>query len=197
MVLSRKGGSPKSLVMSCISLYIHDADSSPTFRALLALSELCCETACVSYTSMAPGLCGRVAPHGFKSRIQRGIEDFKKRQADPSILLWHQEPTSAKDGRSRGPEQDLRVAGALGDVLLGQFAQKLLSSVLENAGKSGRCCQMNSGRPILPTSRFVFSVCCFAGTGLAQARSKRSRFMTLFQVATKSRTNFSWESSHA
>ena len=27
------------------------------------------------------GLCGRVAPHGFKSHIQQGIEDFKKKQA--------------------------------------------------------------------------------------------------------------------
>jgi hypothetical protein len=27
------------------------------------------------------GSCGRLAPHGFKSRIQLGIEDFKKRQA--------------------------------------------------------------------------------------------------------------------
>jgi uncharacterized protein (TIGR00369 family) len=26
------------------------------------------------------GECGRVAPHGFKSRIQQGIEDFQKRQ---------------------------------------------------------------------------------------------------------------------
>ena len=30
-----------------------------------------------------------------------------------------------------------------------------------------------------------------------QARSKRSRFMTLSHAATKSRTNFSFESSHA
>ena len=28
------------------------------------------------------GLCGRVAPHGFKSRIQLGIEDFKKKHAE-------------------------------------------------------------------------------------------------------------------
>jgi len=28
------------------------------------------------------GFCGRVAPHGFKSRIQQGIEDFKKKQTD-------------------------------------------------------------------------------------------------------------------
>jgi len=28
------------------------------------------------------GFCGRLAPHGFKSRIQQGIEDFKKKQAD-------------------------------------------------------------------------------------------------------------------
>ena len=31
----------------------------------------------------------------------------------------------------------------------------------------------------------------------AQARSKRSRFMTLFHAAMKSCTNFSWESSLA
>ncbi len=28
------------------------------------------------------GLCGRVAPHGFKSRIQQGIADFKKSKTD-------------------------------------------------------------------------------------------------------------------
>jgi hypothetical protein len=39
------------------------------------------------------GFCGRVAPHGFKSHIQQGIEDFKKRQAEPSTLLRHQVPT--------------------------------------------------------------------------------------------------------
>jgi len=27
------------------------------------------------------GLCGRVAPHGFKSRIQKSIDDFKKQQS--------------------------------------------------------------------------------------------------------------------
>ncbi len=27
------------------------------------------------------GYCGRVAPHGFKSHIQQGIEDYKKKQA--------------------------------------------------------------------------------------------------------------------
>ena len=43
------------------------------------------------------GFCGRVAPHGFKSRIQQGIEDFKKRQADASTLLRHQEPTCSKE----------------------------------------------------------------------------------------------------
>ena len=31
----------------------------------------------------------------------------------------------------------------------------------------------------------------------AHARSKRSRFITLFQAATKSFTNFSFESAHA
>ncbi len=30
------------------------------------------------------GHCGRVAPHGFNSRIQQGIEDFKKKQANSS-----------------------------------------------------------------------------------------------------------------
>ena len=32
------------------------------------------------------GLCGRVAPHGLKSHIQQGIEDFKRKQADSSAL---------------------------------------------------------------------------------------------------------------
>ena len=43
------------------------------------------------------GLCGRLAPHGFKSHIQQGIEDYKKRQADSSTLLRYKEPTSSKD----------------------------------------------------------------------------------------------------
>lgn len=43
------------------------------------------------------GFCGRVAPHGFKSRIQQGIEDFKKKQADSSTLLHYQKPTCDKD----------------------------------------------------------------------------------------------------
>ena len=43
------------------------------------------------------GFCGRVAPHGFKSRIQQGIEDFKKRQADASTLLRYQRPIRIKD----------------------------------------------------------------------------------------------------
>lgn len=38
------------------------------------------------------GYCGRVAPHSFKSRIQQGIEDFKKNRDEPSRLLRHQEP---------------------------------------------------------------------------------------------------------
>jgi len=33
------------------------------------------------------GFCGRVAPHGFKSRIQKGIEDFKKKQNSHSSAL--------------------------------------------------------------------------------------------------------------
>ena len=36
-----------------------------------------------------------------------------------------------------------------------------------------------------------------ASTGKGQSRSKRSRFMTLSHAATKSRTNFSFASSHA
>ncbi len=43
------------------------------------------------------GFCGRVAAHGFKSRIQRGIEEFKKRQADSSTLLRYQKPVNSKD----------------------------------------------------------------------------------------------------
>lgn len=43
------------------------------------------------------GFCGRLAPHGFKSRIQQGIEDFKKRQADSSSLLRFQQPAGDKD----------------------------------------------------------------------------------------------------
>jgi hypothetical protein len=43
------------------------------------------------------GFCGRVAPHELKSRIQQGIEDFKKRQADSSALLCCQEPTCSED----------------------------------------------------------------------------------------------------
>ncbi len=43
------------------------------------------------------GLCGRPAPHAFKSRIQQGIEDFKKKQAESSTLLRHQEPARDSD----------------------------------------------------------------------------------------------------
>ena len=43
------------------------------------------------------GFCGRVAPHGFKSRIQQGIEDFKKKQAESSTQPPSQEQTSVKD----------------------------------------------------------------------------------------------------
>jgi hypothetical protein len=38
-----------------------------------------------------------VAPHGFKSRIQQGIEDYKKKQAKSSTLLRNQEPTRNND----------------------------------------------------------------------------------------------------
>jgi len=43
------------------------------------------------------GFCGRVAPHSFKSRIQQGIEDFKKSRSETSTLLRNQEPTHDKD----------------------------------------------------------------------------------------------------
>ena len=33
------------------------------------------------------GFCGRVAPHGLRSHIQQGIEDFKKKQAESATLL--------------------------------------------------------------------------------------------------------------
>lgn len=43
------------------------------------------------------GFCGRVAPHGFKSRIQKGIEEFKNHQTNSSTLLSSQQPTISKD----------------------------------------------------------------------------------------------------
>ncbi len=43
------------------------------------------------------GKCGRVAPHGFKSRIQQGIEDYKKRQSDSFNLLRTQEPNCTEE----------------------------------------------------------------------------------------------------
>jgi len=43
------------------------------------------------------GLCGRVAPHGLKSRIQKGIEDFNKRQADLANSPHCQKPACDKD----------------------------------------------------------------------------------------------------
>ena len=43
------------------------------------------------------GFCGRLAAHGFKSRIQQGIEEFNKRQANSSTLLRYQKPTCGKD----------------------------------------------------------------------------------------------------
>ncbi|MGD8922375.1 MAG: hypothetical protein PVH24_03940 [Candidatus Zixiibacteriota bacterium] len=43
------------------------------------------------------GFCGRVAAHGFKSRIQQGIEDFNKKKANSSTLLRYQKPTATKD----------------------------------------------------------------------------------------------------
>lgn len=43
------------------------------------------------------GLCGRLAPHAFKGRIQQGIEDFKKRKAENSSLLRYQKPNQNQD----------------------------------------------------------------------------------------------------
>ena len=43
------------------------------------------------------GRCGRLAPHAFKSRIQQGIEDFKKKQADSPTLLRYQKSAHSKD----------------------------------------------------------------------------------------------------
>jgi len=43
------------------------------------------------------GLCGRVAPHGFKGRIQQGIEDFNNKQDDAPTLLRHQGKTRSDD----------------------------------------------------------------------------------------------------
>ncbi len=43
------------------------------------------------------GFCGRIAPHGFKSRIQIGIENYKKKQANSSILLRNQKSTGHDD----------------------------------------------------------------------------------------------------
>ncbi len=43
------------------------------------------------------GFCGRVAPHGFKSRIQQGIEDYKKRQVASSTPLRYGKPAGRKE----------------------------------------------------------------------------------------------------
>jgi len=43
------------------------------------------------------GFCGRLAPHAFKSRIQQGIEDFRKKQADSSTLLRNQKAIPDQD----------------------------------------------------------------------------------------------------
>ena len=42
-----------------------------------------------------------------------------------------------------------------------------------------------------------FELCGYRTSDVVRPRSKRSRFMTLSHAATKSRTNFSSESSHA
>jgi|GEM_PF-1419123 len=43
------------------------------------------------------GLCGRIAPHSFKSRIQQGIEDFKKKNGGSSTPLRYYKPTFGQD----------------------------------------------------------------------------------------------------
>ena len=43
------------------------------------------------------GFCGRVAPHGFKSRIQLGIDDFVKRQSNSFTEQGTQKTTENKD----------------------------------------------------------------------------------------------------
>lgn len=43
------------------------------------------------------GFCGRVAPHGFRSRIQQGIDDFKTKEAGASTLRRYQGPTAGTD----------------------------------------------------------------------------------------------------
>jgi hypothetical protein len=43
------------------------------------------------------GACGRVAPHGFRSRIQQGIADFQERQAESTLACHNQEPACGPD----------------------------------------------------------------------------------------------------
>lgn len=43
------------------------------------------------------GVCGRVAPHGFKSYIQQGIEDYKRRQAESLTPQASQNPSPGRD----------------------------------------------------------------------------------------------------
>ena len=43
------------------------------------------------------GYCGRIAPHGFKSHIQLGIEEFNKKKAESSASSRSQEQTATED----------------------------------------------------------------------------------------------------
>lgn len=43
------------------------------------------------------GSCGRIAPHSFKSRIQQGIEDFKRKQAESLAHHSHHEPLGTEN----------------------------------------------------------------------------------------------------
>ncbi len=43
------------------------------------------------------GFCGRIAPHGIKSRIQLGIESYNKRQTKSATSLTAQDATIGKE----------------------------------------------------------------------------------------------------
>jgi len=43
------------------------------------------------------GLCGKIAPHAFRSRIQQGIDDFQQRQAELSTLRRYKGSTGGED----------------------------------------------------------------------------------------------------
>jgi hypothetical protein len=52
------------------------------------------------------GFCGRVAPHGFKSRIQQGIEEFNRRRDIISPVVRYQKPVRNEDAGSFEPSQE-------------------------------------------------------------------------------------------